>query len=285
MNVFALFKKNLAIKISLLLVIIFLSFVLFFKHHTSYEIVEHLDTSFGEAWIFEQNGQRCMSFKKPPLTILQSCIFIKNPKIVLHEYIKIFLSTLFLKDNPQKILVIGLGGGNVQSALNTLIPEAQIHTVEINPELPRLAQQYFGYGEDTHNHIFISDGVIFAQKAEANTYDLILIDVFSQNYIPPQFLTTQFLVNLKKTLAPTGIVAMNTFVDSKSFELESDLFRSTFGEYYNLVSSNSRVMIASNGVLPTTTKIQDTAKIWESSFAELGINHSRLLNLYNTHDN
>ena len=64
---------------------------------------------------------------------------------------------MFFNDNPQRILLIGLGGASIHNALNILLPRTQIDTVEINWVLPKIVDQYFGYKEDYRNKIFIED--------------------------------------------------------------------------------------------------------------------------------
>ena len=91
---------------------------------------------------------------------------------------------MFFNDNPQRILLIGLGGASIHNALNILLPRTQIDTVEINGVLPKIVDQYFGYKEDYRNKIFIEDGAIFAKESAADIYDIILIDAFNIDYIP-----------------------------------------------------------------------------------------------------
>ncbi|MBA2628737.1 MAG: fused MFS/spermidine synthase, partial [Rickettsiaceae bacterium] len=211
-------------------IILFITALVVIKNNDGSKILIKEESNFGPIWVFEKTGQRCMTFIEPPTPIVQSCALAQNPKIVLHGYIKLFLSTLFFNDNPQRILVIGLGGASVHKALNILLPRTQIDTVEINEVLPKIVDQYFGYKEDYRNKIFIEDGAIFAKKAPANIYDIVLIDAFNADYIPPQFLTDEFMQNIKKMLTANGVVAINTFTISKTYKFESDLFKHNFGK-------------------------------------------------------
>ncbi len=119
-------------------IILLITSLVVIRNNNSAKILIKEESNFGPVWIFEKNGQRCMTFIEPPTPMIQSCDLIENPKIVLHGYVKLFLSALFFNDNPQRILVIGLGGASVHKALNILTPTAQIDTVEINAVLPKL---------------------------------------------------------------------------------------------------------------------------------------------------
>jgi spermidine synthase len=261
-------------------IILLVTALLVIKNNDGSKILIKEESNFGPVWVFEKTGQRCMTFIEPPTPIVQSCALNQNPKIVLHGYVKLFLSTLFFNDNPQRILVIGLGGASVHKPLNILLPRTQIDTVEINEVLPKIVDQYFGYKEDYRNKIFIEDGAIFAQEATANIYDIILIDAFNADYIPPQFLTDEFMQNIKKMLTEKGVVAINTFTVSKSYKLESDLFKRNFGKYYNLIFNSSRIMIAAKNYLPDLSEIARNSILWQYRFVEVGVDQKALLALY-----
>ena len=261
-------------------IILLVTALVVIKNNDGSKILIKEESNFGPVWVFEKTGQRCMTFIEPPTPIVQSCALTQNPKTVLHGYIKLFLSTLFFNDNPQRILVIGLGGASVHKALNILLPRTQIDTVEINEVLPKIVDQYFGYKEDYRNKIFIEDGAIFAKRAPANIYDIVLIDAFNVDYIPPQFLTDEFLQDIKKILTTNGVVAINTFTVSKTYELESDLFKRNFGKYYNLIFNKSRIMVAAKNDLPDLSEIASNSIFWRYRFVEVDVNQEGLLGLY-----
>jgi spermidine synthase len=246
------------------------------------EIFYHTENEYGPIWVYDSKGIRCMSFLEPPAPIIQSCMSLSNKKAVLFDYAQMFLSTLFIKEDPRKILIIGLGGATIQKALNILVPNAKIHTVEINPDIPPTVEKYFGYKFNHTNRIFIEDGVQYVKNSPPNRYDLVLIDAFSKEYIPEGFLTREFMNNVKKTLKTNGVVAINTFISSKKSDLESELFKDTFGKYYNLKKANSRVMVAqANNKLPEYQEIAVDSNLWLYRMAEIGINQTALLSLYN----
>jgi spermidine synthase len=261
-------------------IILLVTALIVIKNNDGSKILIKEESNFGPVWVFEKTGQRCMTFIEPPTPIVQSCALTQNPKTVLHGYIKLFLSTLFFNDNPQRILVIGLGGASVHKALNILLPRTQIDTVEINDVLPKIVDQYFGYKEDYRNKIFIEDGAIFAKESAANIYDIVLIDAFNADYIPPQFLTDEFMQDIKKILTPNGVVAINTFTVSKTYELESDLFKRNFGKYYNLIFNKSRIMVAAKNDLPDLSEIASNSIFWRYRFVEVDVNQEGLLGLY-----
>jgi spermidine synthase len=55
---------------------------------------------------------------------------------------------LALAERPQRVLIVGLGGGTIPSMFRKYLPDLQIDTVELDPEVVQVAKQYFGFRED-----------------------------------------------------------------------------------------------------------------------------------------
>ncbi|MDJ1305314.1 MAG: hypothetical protein MRQ09_03635 [Candidatus Midichloria sp.] len=100
--------------------------------------------------------------------------------------------------------------------------------------------------------VFIEDSYKYVSKAFAtkNRYDLVIVDLFYEDYIPNKFLTSGFMKLLKGITYPGGVVAINTFASSRTYEKELYLVFKFFGNFYNLVDQN-RIMLAYNGGCPT----------------------------------
>ena len=258
-----------------------ITLIAFFWSNNEAKILYHTENDFGPIWVFEKNDKRCMSFIKPPAPIIQSCMSLENPKTAsLFHYPQIFLGSLFLKENPEKILMIGLGGATVAKALNILVPNARLDIVEINPAIPPIVADYFEFGETHKNHIFVADGFEFVKNSPANIYDIVLLDAFTQDYIPPSFLTDEFMQNVKKVMTKDGVVVINTFANSKFQNLESELFKNNFGKYYNLSTDQTRVIMASNGNLAKLPEIIHQSNLWRYRLVEVGVDQTAVLSLF-----
>lgn len=109
---------------------------------------------------------------------------------------------------PTRILVIGGGAFTLPMALVAALPDAQVDVVELDPGLKSIAEQYFGLQQSERLEIMFGDGREFVQTT-TNTYDLIIMDVFSELRIPQQFLTVNYVQLLSTKLNPGGAVAMN----------------------------------------------------------------------------
>lgn len=244
---------------------------------TASSVIYNTKNNYGFKWIYETNNERCLSFLQPPTNIPQSCIKLDNLDLLVFDYCKMMLATLYFKPNPQKILIIGLGGGSLPNALIKLLPSTQIDIVEIDKEVVTIAKNYFSFKPTGNVKIFIEDGFEFVQKVPAESYDLIFIDAFIEDYVPSSFLTLDFVSNVKRILTKTGIVSVNGFgKKNKRYRLESQLYKNTFNNITNL-TSNNRVIIATNDQFPPYTQIIQQAKFRETAFENIGVNVNWLL--------
>lgn len=246
------------------------------------KILEVITKNGDTIWVYDNNEKRCISLENPQNLAShtqETCISRENPKVANFEYFKMVLGALYIQPKPQKILLIGLGGGGLVLMLKAILPNASIDAVEINPEMVYVAKKYFTFREDDHIKLHLMDGLDYVKQVslDNNKYDYIIVDAFSKDYIPPQFLTIKFAQMLKNILSQDGVIAMNTFYDSKYRSLESSMFYTVFGEFYNLtIPHGNRVIIASNQVTKME-KIQKNAKFLESKFTQVEINTTDLV--------
>ena len=227
--------------------------------------------SFGSKYVYEENGQLCLSFLKLPTRINQSCIYSQRPSKLIFDYTKMVLAPLFINPNPQKILVMGLGGGSIPRALNRLLPNTYIDVVEIDPEIHAIAEKFFQFKQSENTKIHIIDGFEFVKNSKPDNYDIVIIDAFTDDYVPKSFLTPEFVGSIHRILTQNGIVAVNTFgIRNRNYKLESKLYKQVFGEFINL-NSVSRVIIASKSKLPEKFIISKNAETWRNSFRYIDV--------------
>jgi spermidine synthase len=233
--------------------------------------------------VYGDDYTRCLCFTRQCKVGRQSCIDLKQPNRLMFEYTQMMLGALFLNPDPHSILIIGLGGGTLPRTLAGLLPNADIDVVEIDPAVVTVAEQYFGFKPDAHQHVFEEDGRAYVRRLlrTDKRYALVMLDAYDHQYIPEHLLTRDFLVQVRALLAPGGIVAANTFSSSRLYQNESVTYRSVFGEFYNVKSAN-RVILASNAPLLPMEQVRYNARRFEVPFTALGFKTQPLLGLFST---
>nr|WP_255203323.1 fused MFS/spermidine synthase [Myxococcus sp. AM011] len=110
--------------------------------------------------------------------------------------------------NPQRILMIGVGGGSLPMFLRAALPQTHIDAVDSDAEVLQVARRYFGFREDALLHAHVADGRRFIETP-GPAYDVILLDAYGPRGMPKSLATWEFLQAARARLAPEGVVVSN----------------------------------------------------------------------------
>jgi spermidine synthase len=227
--------------------------------------VIHTETSLYQTILVTEDGSlRCLQFSMRKDRHNQSCRDSNDPKRLVFQYTQLMLATTLLLDpSPQNVLIVGLGGGTLPTALADLYPSAHIDVVEIDPAVTAVARRYFDFVSGPNVRVFEQDARVWTKRALAQPlrYDLIMLDAFNGDYIPEHLLTREYLEEVRGLLTDTGTLASNTFSTSRLYDNESVTYASVFGVFFNVRSeSANRVIVASRAGLPDPAALDATAK-------------------------
>ena len=133
----------------------------------------------------------------------------ESPDELLSNYCK--YTALFLQcadQCPRRVLFVGLGAGVMPRFIRKHFPAAIIDVIEIDGEIPGIAEQYFGFKKDDKTNITIGDGRDFINRNKAK-YDIIFIDAYNAGNIPFQLTTEEFYRKISAALTPGGLMTAN----------------------------------------------------------------------------
>ena len=235
-----------------------------------------------EVLVYEQGHERCMGFTRQCRIGRQSCIDLRQPEQFALNYTRMMLAgALFSSPDPKRILIVGLGGGSIPTALKTLVPDAQVDVVEIDPAVTRVAKRYFNFGETDKLHVTELDGRVFVKRQlrAGVKYDVVLLDAFDHEYIPEHLLTRDFLNEVKGMLGPDGVIVANTFSLSRLYDHESTTYAAVFGPFYNLKREN-RVIVSRLSGLPDAAELKERAAKYDATLRRFGADSRALLDMF-----
>lgn len=139
------------------------------------------------------------------------------------------------------ILVLGVAGGSV---IKTLIDEikfkGKITGVEIDPEIIKIANQYFELHTIPQLTIEIEDAFEFVLRTK-DKYDLIIIDIFQDTKMPAFVYESFFTDKLCSLLNSKGYILFNTMLLDKKQNLLNETYISSFKKKNFNISSIPRV--------------------------------------------
>jgi spermidine synthase len=149
--------------------------------------------------------------------LVHSYTDLTDPLYIEYEYIRMYEEMVrwqAMKRKSFRALFLGGGGYTFPRFIEAKYPQAEIHVVEIDPEITRVVKKYLGVSENGRILSFNEDGRWFVMNCEERgTYDFIFGDAFNDLSIPYHLTTKEFAMQLKSLLKPDGILMANV-IDS-----------------------------------------------------------------------
>jgi spermidine synthase len=142
----------------------------------------------------------------------ESRVSMQDPWRGHFEYTEYFHMPWLWNTNLSRVLMIGLGGASTQQSFEHYYTNLTIDTVEIDPLVVRVTEDYFGFQPSDRQRVFVEDGRMFLRRSTAK-YDLIIIDAYVHgrygSSIPQHLATKEFFLLVRDHLTTNGIVADN----------------------------------------------------------------------------
>ena len=124
-------------------------------------------------------------------------------------YINYFLIPYLFNPNIEKILLIGLGTGIIVNQWEKIFPRLkQIDVVDIEENILEIAEKFFSFKFSEKVNFELQDGLVFLNNNKKK-YDLIVVDVASDEGIDERFCTLDYLKTIKSHLKNGGIFVSN----------------------------------------------------------------------------
>ena len=117
--------------------------------------------------------------------------------------------------------------------------------VEIDDEIIYLASKYVLDEMSSEVEIISADALAY-MELDDQRYDLICMDIFDSDVIPPQFQSIDFLENLKSSLHSNGTLIYNRLYQSSADKEETDTF---FKLFKNLFPDGRKLPVSDNMML------------------------------------
>ena len=114
------------------------------------------------------------------------------------------------KDAPRSVLMLGLAGGTTLRILRHLLPSCRFTAIDIDGEIVRLARQHMAL-DATGTEVVVGDAYEWLRK-NCRTFDVVIDDIYlagRTDVFRPQAMDRPLLDNLRRCIAPGGVLAVN----------------------------------------------------------------------------
>ncbi len=140
--------------------------------------------------------------------LIQNRMFSDGQSFSFYTYA---LEGLALSYRPdmRNALALGIGAGVVPKRLAAR--GVDVTAVEIDPASFAIARRFFGL-DTTRVRAIQADARTYLRACDGG-YDAIVVDLFHGDGTPDYLITRNFFADLRRCLAPKGVVVFNTFAD------------------------------------------------------------------------
>ncbi len=181
----------------------------------------------------DRQGLRSMYFGNARAR--QSVVKPGDPEHIEARYAQAVPVAFSYVPRPERMLIVGLGGGTVPSFLHLKRPKLKIDVVELDPDVIEVARSHFGFRDDDTLRAYAGDGRRFIEQA-AVRYDVILLDAFGTDSVPRALTTQEFLRGVRRATSPSGVVIGNVWGrgDNPMYDSMVRTYREVFDEVWVL---------------------------------------------------
>lgn len=221
---------------SLIFSIILIFTSLYLQKKVIFKNSKEIETAYGRYWVVEGteplNGRK-IRYLTTSVNIKQSSVYLDEPKdsfdpfSKLHDkfyghqrstlqYVNFFDMAHTLLPEVNRAMLIGGAGLVYPVAYISQSPGSTLDVVEIDPEMFKLARDYFNYTDNKNISLIVADGRQFANQTTDNFYDVIFIDAFNSGpQVPWQLITAEAMLQYSRILKDQGLLVINFIASLK----------------------------------------------------------------------
>lgn len=208
-------------------------------------------SKFNRIRVAERGTVRTMYFVGDDGTqYIESRLDRSRPRSLDLDYTRTMMAGFLLQPRPRRLLMLGLGGGGMSNYLHARFPELEIDAVDIDPEVARLAQEFFEVPRaDPRYRVHVADARLFVERSPTSTrWDMIMLDAFRGVFVPYHLKTEEFYRAVLARLAPEGVVVANLHNVTRMYPHDRQTMAAVFPQRYSFVSEsgNQTTLVASS---------------------------------------
>ncbi len=180
--------------------------------------------SHGGPFVFEEDDTRALHFDRDTI---QSVMLKSDPDMLVLSYTRKMMGFLLFKPDPERIAMIGLGGGSLAKYCAKYLPEAHFTAIEINPKVIAIRDKFHIPVDSKKFRILEADGAEYVANKTAKV-DVLLIDGFDKHGQPGKLSSAGFYDNCYAKLNEGGVMAVNLHGSNSKFGTFTSHIRDSF---------------------------------------------------------
>ncbi len=181
---------------------------------------------------------------------VQSTMRQEVPDELVLGYTQTMMGFLLFYPAPERIVMVGLGGGSLAKYCYRYLPESRFVVIENDAQVVELRDHFHVPKDDQRFQVILGDGAEFL-KNPPDKYDILLIDGFDYIGQPAQLCSRSFYDDCYQALSADGIMVVNLLRADPGKLASIERIRQSFGGaaiVVNAIDSTNQIVFACKGV-------------------------------------
>jgi spermidine synthase len=175
-------------------------------------------------FIYEEEATLSMHFD---MNSIQSVMSKSDPDSLVLSYTRSMMGFLFFQPAPQKIAMIGLGGGSLAKYCIKYLPQAHFTAIEINDQVIALRDKFHIPADSDQFNVQLANGADYMAN-RVDKVDVLLIDGFDDGGHPTKLSSAGFYDNCYAKLNDGGVLVVNLLASDLKFGTYTARMRDSF---------------------------------------------------------
>lgn len=173
-----------------------------------------LDEGYPRPFVIDDGQSRFLYFN---VRLMQSEMSLKAPYDLAIRYTQKMMAFLLFQPRPQRLVLIGLGGGSLVKFCHRRLPGTRLTAVELDPDVIAFRDAFLVPPDDERLQIVHGDGAEYIASADKGI-DVLLVDAFDKTGFAPSLANREFFDNAYAKLAGKGVLVINLAGEKESYE-------------------------------------------------------------------
>ena len=235
-------------------------------------LLGHMDarplTLTGNPFAHEGDGEITLRFD---FSATQSVMRKADPDNLILGYTRTMMGFLMFQPKPERIAMIGLGGGSLAKYCLRHIPDVHFTAIEINPRVIALRDKFKIPPDGPKFKVICADGAVYVRN-RSKLVDVLLIDGFNQDGQARQLCSADFYDHCYGKLRKGGVLVVNMLNSDRKCATYITRIRERFDDQVIVIEAElfgNRIVFAYKG-----TDFPLLATRMEDRIRDLGPTHT-----------
>lgn len=180
---------------------------------------------------------------------LQSRMCEADPARLVLEYTRYMMGFLLFVPRPQRVAMIGLGGGSLAKYCHAHLPETDFTAVDVSPEVIAWRTTFAIPADGPRFRVVCANGADWVRQ-RGTALDALLVDGFDVDGLPPELCSAAFYDACRVRLADGGVLVANLHPDEEDYARCVERLHDAFdGRVVEVTAdeSDNRIVFAGSG--------------------------------------